>query len=390
MSAETSQNIAVDRPRLDFVDGFRAIAALFVVLAHSYYQPQNGFYATRWMTHLGLTHGRLAVVIFIVISGFCLGLPTAMKGDVIANVQEFFKRRALRILPPFYACLVISILFILIWAHRTTGTVWDNSLPLSNSTVLNHLFLTHDLPVAWQAKIAGLLGMGTVKLSESHGDINYPLWSIAVEWQLYLFFPLIVWSFRRLGTYVTVGWTVVAGLLAHILPQGFLDSATPWYLGQLTMGAASARFVVQTKTESVKKLRTPAVLLGLSLLTILLLKGKSFHDRYEPYVDTAVACFTALMLAVSYSDATELKYLFTRILSHPLHVRLGVFSYSLYLIHAPILHAADQFCARFIFATPELRFGFLLLFTPITIFGAYCFYMVFERPCIAILKRRKR
>lgn len=67
------------KTHLAFIDGLRAIAALFVMVCHAYFEPANGYYASRLMNHLGLTYGHVAVDLFIVVSGFCLMLPIAQE-----------------------------------------------------------------------------------------------------------------------------------------------------------------------------------------------------------------------------------------------------------------------------------------------------------------------
>ncbi|MEP6754385.1 MAG: acyltransferase [Chthonomonadales bacterium] len=377
--------------RLDFIDGIRAAAALFVVLGHAYFQPQNGFYDNRIMTHLGLTYGRLAVVVFIVVSGFCLGLPTARRGDMIGSLKEFAKRRMRRILPPFYACLALSILFIVLFANAKTGTVWDNSLPLTKTRILTHAALLHDLPLSWQVNIASLFGIHDFPAGELHGDINYPLWSIAVEFQLYLLFPLIVLSFRKWGGAAISAIAVALGLVFHEATMHFFASMTPWFLGAFVMGAAAAGRAVNGDTAD-KQMMPLEVIRKISLNMFLLLAlaligyGKGFHDRYEPYVDTWMAAATALLLVTLYADATAHERYVTRFFSSKLLVKIGIFSYSLYLVHAPMLHLMDRIWVASLNPSPIARFLLLVVSIPLIVGVAYLFHLVFERPFLSMRK----
>src|SRR2546421_13093474 len=99
---------ASPRPHLDYLNGLRALAALYVVLHHAY--------LTVWPVLLGkaptgidaalvgwLAYGHYSVSVFIVISGFCLMLPVLRNQDVIAGGSiTFYRKRARRILPPYY------------------------------------------------------------------------------------------------------------------------------------------------------------------------------------------------------------------------------------------------------------------------------------------------
>src|SRR5688500_4271280 len=77
---------ARSQPTLHYVDGVRAVCALFVLVAHTWFQPANGYYAERWMNKLGLSYSHLAVDAFIVVSGFVIGLPIARSGDRIKSL----------------------------------------------------------------------------------------------------------------------------------------------------------------------------------------------------------------------------------------------------------------------------------------------------------------
>ena len=348
------------KPHLAFIDGLRAIAALFVMVCHAYFEPANGYYASHLMNHLGLTYGHIAVDVFIVVSGFCLMLPIARRGDQMPPLKQFFTRRALRILPPYYASLLLSCLFIVTVAHDVTGTVWDNSLPLTMPQFLAHLFLVHDLPL-------GLKG----------GSINYPLWSIAVECQIYLLLPLIVPSLRRFGIAWTLGWTIGLGLLLHVAFQGRLDSATPWYLGLFTLGAVAAR---ETLSRPCPFWRPLANGLWTLIVLVIIAKGKVFFGTYSPYFDTLIGLATALTMAATFQDAPTQKFRLTRWLSWPPLARVGLFSYSLYLVHAPLLHACDLVFTRLFHPGPVPMFLLLLAATPLIVATAYGFHLLFEKP----------
>jgi peptidoglycan/LPS O-acetylase OafA/YrhL len=351
------------RLRLEFVDSLRALAALFVVLCHTYYQPANGYYASRIMNHLGLSYGYLAVDVFIVVSGFCLMLPAARRGDRLSSLGEFFRRRVRRILPPYYACLLLSILFILVWAHEKTGTVWDNSLPLTWQQVVAHLFLVHDLPL-------GLPG----------GAINFPLWSIAVEFQLYLVMPLIVWSFRRTGNLITVAWAVAVGLALYLVRPGWLDGATPWYLGQFVMGCLAARLCVLRQGSFGPGLRIACGLMWVAIGLLIISQGRNFYTEMRPYVDTGVGAATAVLLAVLFSDGGRQQFWLGRALNWKPLVAVGLFSYSLYLVHAPLLHAFDRVFVGLFTPGPVTRFLLLVCMIPCIVGIAYLFHLAFERP----------
>lgn len=346
------------QPTLQYVDGVRAVCALFVLVAHTWFQPANGYYAERWMNKLGLSYSHLAVDAFIVVSGFVIGLPIARAGDRIKSVPRFLKRRATRILPPYYAALLFAVAFILLGANRMTGTVWDNSLPLTWQRLLLHVSLLQNLPF----DVPG-------------GSISYQLWSIAVEFQIYLLAPLLVLLSRKTGYVFCVALTLALSFLVHRAFPRF-DLAWHWYVGLFAMGAAVARVTVRAP-ELANKLFWPGLgLLGLAGASILMF-GNAFFKSNVFWIDVAVgAGVTGVIGGLAGAERNPLR----RVLEHSWLAGIGRFSYSLYLIHPMLLHLTWLGLKRVAsFDNVELFFVMLAL-NPLIVLAAWVFYRVFERP----------
>src|ERR1700689_2493356 len=100
---------------LNFLDGIRGATALYVVGHHilqwSFINYKNERLPGWFRVVQVFKFGHLAVGIFIVLSGFCLMLPVARSGNdrLTRGLTEFIKRRARRILPPYYAAFVLSL-----------------------------------------------------------------------------------------------------------------------------------------------------------------------------------------------------------------------------------------------------------------------------------------
>ena len=204
----------IDRPappaRLDFLDGLRGLAALYVVAFHVVDWADWGGRPLASRSPLGfglLAHGHAAVGVFVVLSGFCLMRPVVASGRALAGgFRGYLRRRARRILPPYYAATVLSLALIAAVPalNRPSGTAWDHCLPAFRSrTLLAHALLTHNLDLRHRIKI------------------NTPHWSVATEWQIYFALPLLVVARRRLGLVATVALAFAVGLLPHwLLPSG--------------------------------------------------------------------------------------------------------------------------------------------------------------------------
>src|SRR6478736_6696037 len=97
--------------RIAGLDGVRGLAALYVVVNHIFLRAFPGYpvdTAPFWAAWL--IYGRFAVVVFIVLSGLSLTLAPARHGWRLDAVSSFARRRAWRILPPYWAALVFSLL----------------------------------------------------------------------------------------------------------------------------------------------------------------------------------------------------------------------------------------------------------------------------------------
>src|SRR5947209_5090727 len=99
--------LPVERGRLPFIDGLRGVAMLSVLLYHCWVHTIRVPLALAvGGRHLDLTAplhlGYLGVHLFLVLSGFCLTYPLALRGaaGMTLDLRRFFRRRARRILPP--------------------------------------------------------------------------------------------------------------------------------------------------------------------------------------------------------------------------------------------------------------------------------------------------
>jgi peptidoglycan/LPS O-acetylase OafA/YrhL len=344
----------------DFIDGIRALCALFVLLGHAWFQPTAGFYSQRWMNLLGLSYAHLAVVVFIVVSGFVITLPIVRRGDM-GPILGFFKRRARRILPPYYAALLLTSAFILLTGQHKTGTVWDFSVPLTWPQFIGHSLLVHNLPL-------GLEG----------GGIGYQLWSIAVEWQIYLLVPLLVLGISRFGFVALVCLlTLISAGVVVFLPQ--LHDTYAYFVVLFMSGAGAARLVVLRPRDTE---RAGLIGLGIALaaLALVLKNGNAWYARHLALVDLLLGAGVGPLIAGLALAQGKLLTTLKRILRWRPLVFVGSFSYSLYLVHTPLLHGAWLIWSKLTQQGPVGLFGLLLLSCPLIVVLSWCFFVLFERP----------
>lgn len=375
--AEPAENQAVTpKVHLGYLDSMRALAALYVVLYHA---PLFGQYelsevklprVVRWL-QIALAHGHYAVCIFIVLSGFCLMLPV-VKGDGVlrGGALHFFKKRARRILPPYYLALAVSLLLIWLCLGQKTQTNWQNSVPVTLQGFFAHLLLLQDVS------------------QKTNTQIDGPLWSVSVEWRIYFIFPLLVLLWRRIGPLATTLGTVIAGyallaLLQHTSVCTNESGVSPEFLGLFglgTLGAGitySAQGILRVVREKVSWMPTAAVatVFALLLTTLKLDHGKVM----EPAILGTIVGVWAMIVLIA-AGSSE-KTLLHRTLSWRPLAFLGTFAYSIYLIHGPVL---QMFWLYLIVPLHLSNAAVLCMETfvviPLTVAVAYLFFLACERP----------
>jgi peptidoglycan/LPS O-acetylase OafA/YrhL len=389
LQIEHSSNTDITTPAqvsgfyLPYLDGVRALAALYVMIHHAWaeiwpiYSDRRPTGLTLWLTHW-MYFGGFGVDVFLVLSGFCLALPVALgRAGLPGTWGDFFRRRARRILPPYYAALIFSLVLIRFFIGRPTGTHWDTCLPVTAGGILAHVLL-----------IQNFVGV----------QINHVFWSIATEWQIYLLFPLLVSGFRKKGPLFTI--MLVASIvfllvlaiarlpvsplltryfsrlieLALLFAFGMMGAMVSFDVGPLwARWRASLPWGLAT---------TAGAALIIGLCTTASEKETASHMIFlEPIVG-----LTTMEMLIYISRAGP-NWLRAGLSARPL-VRIGVISYSLYLIHAPLLQVVWQY------AVHPLALNITEEFTVLFVLGgtgslacAFLFFRLFEYPFLKVRRR---
>jgi len=369
-----SPSVPHQGPRLDYLDGLRAIAALYVLLDHAIvnvypvWQPQAEatLLANRWAPlAAALLFARYAVAVFIVLSGFCLMLPVMKRaGELSGGATRFFTKRIRRIIPPYYAAIALCAL-VMTGAHLQNVTVSD---------IVRHMLLVND--------IAG------------DDSINGAFWSIAVECHIYLVFPVLVLFAARFGLWRIAPVTVALCLAAYYLSYGSIAwQVSPHFLGLFALGALACGIAYGSQSSYVAARNlvpwhtiAAVLLVGLALLSAwrhtAIWHGRPLVGALDLLAGLTAA---AVLVAASLSGRNRLR---SALEWRPLVV-VGGFSYSLYLIHGPILQAIRFHNPVAQLTPPQVLAALVLAVAPLTIAAAYLFHVAFERPFMRMLPEPK-
>lgn len=371
-------------PDLIYIDSMRGLCALYVAACHAYlmYGPAILQGASDRLSRMlvlstfWVAFGRLAVAIFIVISGYCLMLPVVRsEGRVLRRTWlQFMCRRAWRILPPYYGALALSIALILIVPDFDDPAIgeWHKSFPaLTTGSVLSHLALIHNYFPDWQY------------------SVNHPMWSIATEWQIYFLFPSLVWIWSRFG----VGKLIIASLgicvaLIYFLVL-FWPEHNPWppqFLALFGLGMAGAAYNHPEDGEENER-REEQSSWGRRALWLFTLGGISillFWEHRQQVPDFLVGGATVcVMIFLTQALQRGRRPRALRLLEWWPLVSLGRFSYSLYLLHAPILALFFLLARELGLGMTSIQFFILGVGLPVSVLASYLFYLAFERPFVS-------
>lgn len=361
------------RLRLHFLDALRGLAAFYVLLFHEATAKVET--AVPQATSFGvlraiLNEGRHSVVFFIVLSGFSLMLPVVRSGgmELVGGFGRYVKRRARRILPPYYAALLVSIAVIVAYNQLTIRLGGEPVVDaaLTPGSILSHVLLVHNLSFDWAYRING------------------PMWSVATEWQIYFVFALALLPlWRRLGGAATVvlAWVVTSLPIFLLPPEVNLYWASPWFVGSFMLGAYGAKLAFSPTISGEERRRIPwPALTWLSFASVVLI-AVFWPNGPFPIVDLAVSLFAMSWInaCVQLSAAPAHGWML-RILQWRPFVYLGGFSYSLYLVQHPLLRLSEKVLNRLGLSADANLLSHLVFVTPVVLVVAWLFAELFERP----------
>ncbi|MEL4319029.1 acyltransferase [Leifsonia sp. YIM 134122] len=354
----TSGRFPIDNPRGRFasLDGLRGVAAVIVLVHHCflmipalagpYYGNPSAAGALSWLVYSPLHviwGGTEAVYLFFVLSGLVLGLSVRSRNFSWAG---YFPSRLVRLYVPVAAAVVLALVSISLVSR----------LPVADSAWLN-------------ARPDGYTPAGLVQDLTLIGGVSRtisPLWSLQWEMLFSLLLPVYVLMAARAHLWVqlaataalvTVGAVIGSGILVY-LPMFAVGTALAarWdEIGAWCRGLSTATWIVALCAA------LPAMV---SYWLIVPLLPSSLARSVS--LPIALAGITALILATAYFEPIR------SLLSTAIFRWFGIISFSLYLVHEPLVIASG-----FLFARPAVA---IVIAVPVSIAVAYVFHLAVERP----------
>jgi peptidoglycan/LPS O-acetylase OafA/YrhL len=296
------------------IDGLRSVAVIPVILFHA------GF--------LTFSGGYIGVDVFFVISGYLI--TTVILSEMeqgTFSIANFYERRARRILPALFLIMLVSLPFAWLWLMPEDIVDFSLSLAAVSSFSSNILF--------WY--------------KSDYFDIANELkpllhtWSLAVEEQFYIFFPIFLMLMRRYRkTWIFASIMLIAGIsLATAQWGAYTHRVATFYLlptrvWELAIGAGIAFYFLYRKQTIQTLLSHKFLAEALGLLGLLMIGYSIFaFDEKTPFPSLYAlipTCGAGLIILFSSSQT-----LVGRLLSAKLLVGIGLISYSAYLWHQPLL-----------------------------------------------------
>jgi peptidoglycan/LPS O-acetylase OafA/YrhL len=295
------------------IDGLRAVAVIPVILFHAGFESFRG--------------GFVGVDIFFVISGYLITtIILSEKEQGTFSLAKFYERRARRILPALFLVMFVSLPFAWLFLFPSNMKDFSQSLIAVSTFASNILF--------WRE--TGYWGADSELKPLLH------TWSLAVEEQYYIFFPLflmLMWRFRK--RWVFISFIVIAAISlvlaqwgAYSKPEAafFLLPMRGW---EIAIGAILSFYSLYQKQRISALLSNKSVNEALGMVGLLMIAYSIYSfDENVPFPS-----FYALLPTVG----TGLVILFSsphtlvgRLLGTKLLVGIGLMSYSAYLWHQPL------------------------------------------------------
>lgn len=361
--------------KLGELESLRGLLAVWVLAAHV--AGRSLLDEEIRAAHLAaITEPLLPVYVFIILSGFVIFLVLNRER---LSYSDFLIRRIFRLAPLYWVALAVVAVLVPFHLHVL------ESLPWRNRAVLDSIHVhTGTLQLFWPHLMAHILLLQGLLPDAWLPNANFtflsPGWSVSLEWQFYVLAPGLLFLLKR-GHFIPL----VGLLIAFVTIQkfgfagvGFLPNQFHYFL----LGILSYYIFTEAR-------RLPQVG-GVAHDFILVVVCAAIYAALStPWPVIIWIVVLDILVAARTNNWSWLTRQGRIVLEFELVQWLGKLSYSIYLIHIPVLYAVFHFLSR---AAPELRsWGFLAVALPSTLAATILIsagtYRWIEEPCIRLGRR---
>lgn len=327
------------------IDGLRALACVLVLLFH-FEMP-------------GLKYGYLGVDIFFVISGFLI--TSSILSEIEKGEFRFFRfsaRRIIRLFPTLFATVLVTTIFVFFLVPQTALQQYVQSAIASVFYVSNVLFYSQ----------AGYFDELSITKPLLH------TWSLSVEEQFYIFWPFVLlFAHKFIGKKILVLSVVVAlSLTSFIFIQGYNESAGfyMFVFRAWEFGIGGLAFLLQKQFSFPRTSIFKIFIFCLPIAMIAAILASQALTVNFIHTSIIVVIFSAIILMEKESGTYGLS------LNNSVVRSLGRISYSLYLVHWPVVYFYS-----FYFEIDGSLFSILVM-SSISLLLGYVLYRLVEKPSV--------
>ncbi|MEJ7627743.1 MAG: acyltransferase [Ferruginibacter sp.] len=366
-----------DKLYFENLDGLRFFCFLAVFLFHSFHTEQahiKNSSVYQLVKHEIFGNGFLGVNFFFVLSGFLITylLIQEKKLNGKINVPNFWLRRILRIWPLYFVCVFIGFVVFPLAKQLMGGVSNESANPWYYIFFINNFdYIQKGLPDA--------TGLGV-------------LWSIAIEEQFYLAWPLILSFFPIKKFWIPFSIIIAGSFIYRALNDVPIlhEMHTLSCIGDMAIGALGAWLIIEKPAflkyfNALSRIRI--IFIYFLLISILLLRDDILLNNY--FIRIFERSFIAVVMLLVILEQCYSKNSFYKMSSFRIPSKLGLATYGLYCLHFIIISAVIGVTAKLginknLWQVLFLETGLALF---ITIIVSWISYKYFETPFLTLKEK---